>query len=82
MARGDPLPERVLTGPFTTRDLLDEGVSPNVLRRQSIIGITRGVHAVADLDLRLTLIGLLRVLPPGSAFSCQTAAGFVVAADR
>lgn len=60
--------------PFTTRDGLLVGIGRHQLETGAITRLTRGVHVIGRPDERSSLRGLLLVLPPGSAFSCQTAA--------
>jgi very-short-patch-repair endonuclease len=68
------IPRQLRDGPFTTADLVAAGLGLGVTRRLAVSRITRGVHVAGGLDATLVLKGLLLVLPPGSAFSCETAA--------
>jgi hypothetical protein len=68
------IPRQLRGGPFTTEELVAAGLRWEVTRRQEVSRITRGVHVVGERDATLVLTGLQLVLPPGSAFSCETAA--------
>lgn len=74
MNRPIDLPPRLRVRPFTTRDVVAEGLNPQLVRRRTIANLSRGVHIVGEADDAARLAGLVLVLPEGSAFSCQTAA--------
>lgn len=75
--RPAPLPD-ALGQAFTFTDAIALGVTPGRLRHRSLITPTPGIRLTdRATDLRVRAAAVVKILPPGAAFSHQTGAALL-----